>query len=173
MRIYKKLSVLFFSLPIISLSNHFWSRLLKIIRLSVSVSIIREALPSSSLSFTSLISPSKTEFCIQCRYCLQSLSILPTLCSPQSYTKITYIGVSFANFSTLQGIMFFILPPNFERFIHFHFQNVLNEFVTLQTHQIFIAYVFIECSVLYSFFEFFVPSLHKSFLACFFQNTII
>ena len=46
---------------------------------------------SSSFSFTSDISPSNTEFCIQCKNLRQSFSIFPTRFSPKSYTRITYI----------------------------------------------------------------------------------
>ena len=95
---YKKLSVLLRSTPRISLFNHFSSLLLKIIMLSVVKSIIWLAKCFNSLSLTSVISPSKTEFCIQWRYFRQSLSILPTRFSPTSYTKITYITIVFNSY---------------------------------------------------------------------------
>ena len=89
---YRKLSVEFFSLPMISFSIHLGLRLVKIIKLSSFLSIILPASIFSSINCTGVNSPSKTEFCIHIKYRRQSLSIFPTLFSPQSYTAITYIG---------------------------------------------------------------------------------
>ena len=87
----RKFSILLRSFPIICFSIHFSVRPEKIIKLSSSSSIIFSALKTNSFSFTSDISPSKTEFCIQFRYFLHSFNILPTRFSPQSYTSIMYI----------------------------------------------------------------------------------
>src|SRR5690554_436658 len=75
---YKKVSNSFFSFPTTSFSSHFSFLLLKIIKLSCSTSIIFLAFCCNSFNFTSEISPSNTEFCIQLRYCRHNFSILPT-----------------------------------------------------------------------------------------------
>jgi hypothetical protein len=86
-----KLSMLLHSLPTISLSSHFSSLFVKIMTLSSSSFMIFLALNFNSFSFGSLNSPSKTEFWIQHKYFLHNFSIFPTLFSPKSYTRITYI----------------------------------------------------------------------------------
>src|SRR5690606_33802371 len=59
---YRKLSSACFSFPTISLSSHFSCRVLKIIKLSLSSSIISMASCFNSSNLTSEISPSNTEF---------------------------------------------------------------------------------------------------------------
>ena len=82
--LYRKLSVLQRSFPIISLLSHLLSRLEKMIKLSSAASIIFDALFLSSNNLTSEISPSKTEFWTQFKYWRQSFSIFATRFSPQS-----------------------------------------------------------------------------------------
>jgi len=89
--IYKNLSIELRSFPTISLSSHLSCRLLNKIKLSSSNFISVLASTTKSFNYTSVISPSNIEFCIQFKYRQQSFNILPTRFSFISYTSITYI----------------------------------------------------------------------------------
>ena len=80
----RKMSVDARSFPTISFSSHFSFLLMNRIKLSHSSSIISCALNFNSFNFTSVISPSNTEFWIQFRYFRHSLSIFDTRFSPTS-----------------------------------------------------------------------------------------
>jgi len=89
--IYKNLSIELRSFPTISLSSLLSCRLLNKIKLSSSNFISVLASSTNSFNYTSVISPSNTEFCIQFKYRRQSFNILPTCVSFIAYTSITYI----------------------------------------------------------------------------------
>ncbi len=91
---HKKTSMELRSWPITSLSIYTCEECLNKMMLSSVLSIKVCAFCSISFNFTSDISPSNTEFCIQFKYLRQSFSIFPTRFSPKSYTRITYISFS-------------------------------------------------------------------------------
>src|SRR5690606_30630987 len=104
------------------------------------------ACESNSFSFTSVISPSNTEFCIQLRYLRHSLSILPTRFSLMSYTKITYIS-----------------PSRFKGSVIFHSQDVLSQFITFQFDEMLIAYIAFQYRMFEGFIYTLFPSTDKLF----------
>ena len=79
---HRKMSVEPRSWPTISLSIYTTDGCLNRMMLSSVLSMNPLAFCRSSFSFTSDISPSNTEFWIQCRYLRQSFSIFPTRFSP-------------------------------------------------------------------------------------------
>ena len=90
---HRKLLVLSSWMPQNSFGIHFSFLHLKIIKESLSS---RMTLFNSIFSFRSCdsdISPSKTEFWIRFKYLRHNFSIFPTLFSPKSYTRITYISL--------------------------------------------------------------------------------
>ncbi len=118
---YRNTSVELRSLPITSLSIYTTDGCLNRMTLSSFLSMKEWAFCNSSFNLTSVISPSNTKFCTQCKYLRHSFSILPTRFSPKSYTavgkepQLSMTNLTIAKMRTCRVHIYFLSLISFSR----------------------------------------------------------